>query len=140
MIQSIIDGIVAALLDAFPNVTRVYMEQVKQGLKEPCFILQLLTPTNEQFLGNRYFRTNLFSVQYIPQSTTDAKAECNGIIDGLFEALEYITVGGDLQRGTGMRSEYFDGVLTFFVNYNMFVKIETELDPMETLTLENQAN
>jgi hypothetical protein len=138
VIQSIIDGVVAALLDAFPDVT-VYDEQVKQGLKEPCFIVQIVNPTNEQFLGNRYFRTNLFSVQYIPKSTTDAKAECNRVTDVLFQALEYITVGGDLQRGEKMRGEYFDGVLTFFVNFNMFVKIEPELDPMETLKLGNQA-
>lgn len=138
MIQSIVDGVVAVLLGAFPDVT-VYDEQVKQGLKEPCFIVQIVNPTNEQFLGNRYLRTNLISVQYIPKSTTDAKAECNGVTDVLFQALEYITVGGDLQRGTNMRGEYFDGVLTFFVNFNMFVRIEPELDPMETLGIENQA-
>lgn len=139
MIQQIIDGVIVALQAAFPEVTRVYTEEVKQGFKEPCFILRLLNPTNEQFLGNRYYRTNLLSVQYVPESTTDAKAECYDVNDRLFRALEYITVGGDLQRGTNMNGEYFDGTLAFFVNFNMFIKIESELDPMEQLTVENQA-
>jgi hypothetical protein len=139
VIQEIIDGIVAALRTAFPEVTRIYTEQVKQGLKEPCFILQLVNPTSEQFLGNRHYRTNLFSVQYIPQSKTNVKAECYDVNDRLFQALEYITVGGDLQRGTDMRGEYFNGVLTFFVNFNMFVQFNPELDPMEELSVENQA-
>lgn len=137
MIQDILDGVVAALLEAFPGV-KVYTEQVKQGLKEPCFILRLLNPTSEQFFGNRYYRTNLFSVQYIPESTTDAKAECYDVNDRLFQALEYITVGGDLQRGTSMRGEYFDGVLTFFVNFNTFIKFNVKLDPMEELSVEHQ--
>jgi hypothetical protein len=138
VIQDIIDGVVAALLEAFPGV-KVYTEQVKQGLKEPCFILRLLNPTSEQFFGNRYYRTNLFSVQYIPESTTDAKAECYDVNDRLFQVLEYITVGGDLQRGTDMRGEYSDGVLIFLVNFNMFVQFSPELDPMEELSVENQA-
>ena len=133
MIQSIIDGIVAALLGAFPNVAKVYPEEVKQGLKKPCFIIRDLSPTNDQFLGRRYYRTNLFTIQYIPESVTDAKAECYRVNDGLSEALEYITVDGDLQRGTNMRGEYFDGVLSFFVNFNMFVYVEQANEPMETL-------
>jgi hypothetical protein len=137
VIQDILDGVVAALLEAFPGV-KVYTEQVKQGLKEPCFILRLLNPTSEQFFGNRYYRTNLFSVQYIPESTTDAKNECYNVNDQLFQALEYITVGGDLQRGTDMRGEYSDGMLTFFVNFNTFIRFDIKLDPMEELSVEHQ--
>lgn len=137
MIQLIIDGIIAALLGEFHN-TKVYTEQVKQGLQEPCFMIQCINPANELFLGNRYYRTNLFSVQYIPKSGTDAKAECYGVLDRLFLALEYITVGGDLTRGTGMRGEFVDGVLMFLVSYNMFIRIEPVTTLMEDLTIENQ--
>lgn len=138
MIQEIIDGAVAALLDAFPGI-KVYTEQVKQGLEEPCFILRVISPTNEQFLGNRYYRTNLLSVQYFAESETDAKAECYRVCDALFRVLEYVTVCGGPTRGTGMRGDVLDGVLTFTVNYNLFVRIKTEFDPMEDLTVENYA-
>ena len=122
MIQKITDGIIAVLLEAFPDIT-VYAEQVKQGLVDPCFIVRCLTPRNEKFLGNRYYRENLFTVQYIPESDTDAQAECYAVNEILWQILEYIKVDGDLLRGTGMRSEYNDGILTVMVNYNMFVYV-----------------
>lgn len=139
MLNLIFDGIVAKLIEAFGDGYKIYQEQVKQGLKTPCFLISCVNPTNEQFLGNRYYRTNLFSVQYFPQSNTDAKAECWEVQDTLYEALEYINVGEDLQRGTGMRGEFVDDILTFFVSFNMFVYKPTDEDVMETLTVENQA-
>jgi hypothetical protein len=139
MIQKIIDGIIAALRAAFPEVTRVYAEEVKQGFKEPCFVLRLANSANERFLGSRSRRTHLFAVQYVPKSDTNAKAECYDVHDRLFEALGHITVDGDLRRGTNLHGEYFDGVLTFFANFDAFFAVESELDPMELLTVENQA-
>jgi hypothetical protein len=132
VIQNIVDGIVAALLEAFPGV-RVYTEQIKQGLIEPCFIVRLVTPASERTLGERFKRTHLFSVQYIPASETAARAECYGVQDTLFHALEYIAVSGDLVRGTGMRGEVINDVLNFTVNYNLYVVTPVEATPMEEL-------
>jgi len=55
------------------------------------------------------------------------------------DALEYITlINGDLVHGTEMHYEVIDGVLHFFVNYNLFVKkAEIPVDGMETLTVNN---
>jgi hypothetical protein len=139
MLDKIVDGIVEKLKEAFPDVLKIYTEQVKQGFTEPCFVVNLVNPTNTQFLGNRHYRTNLFSVQYFPESGADAKTECYSVQDALFQSLEYINVGDDLQRGTGMTGNFVDGVLVFNVNYNMYVYSEPEFDPMETLRVENEA-
>ena len=120
MINKIIDGISLQVADSFGDGYKIYTEQVKQGLKEPCFFIICVNPTNNQVLGNRYFRNNLFCVQYFP-SSNEPKAECNSILDDLYHALEYITVDGKLIRGTKMHGELVDGVLNFFVNYDMFV-------------------
>ena len=53
-------------------------------------------------------------------------------------ALEYITVGGDLMRGTNMRGNVLDSALTFLVNYNLFVTVQQSVEPMEELTLKPQ--
>ena len=135
MIQAITDGIIAALLSVFPGVT-VYFEQVKQGLKEPCFIVRCVSPTSERRLGSRRYRRNLFSVQYIPESGTDANAERYAVLEALFQLLEYITVNGDLMRGTEMRGEMVGGALTFLVNFNMFTKKTEETEPMEELKID----
>ena len=131
MIQDIVNGIIAAILGAFPGAD-IHDEKVKQGFETPCFIIRCLNPLSEQFLGKRYYRENLFSVQYIPGDDENANSECYKVQDVLFRALEYITVTGDLQRGTNMRGEVIDGVLTFLINFNMFISVEP-LEPLEEL-------
>mgnify|MGYP000801805600 FL=1 len=48
--------------------------------------------------------------------------------------LEWITVTGDLVRGSKMKSEIVDGVLNFFVNYDMFVYRKVDSVPMEDVS------
>jgi hypothetical protein len=133
MIQSIVDGISEKLNSAFGDEYKIYTESVKQGLKEPCFFIQLVNPVNRRELGRRFFRENLFCIQYFPKSRDAPKSECYQMQDDLFIALEYITVDGDLQRGIRMRGEFVDGVLTFFINYNLYVMMTEETTPMEFL-------
>ena len=124
MINKIIDGISVAIDSKFGESYEIYTESVEQGLKEPCFSILCLNPTIEQFLGKRYFRTNQFCVHYFP-SSNEKQFECLSVMEGLMTALKVITVDGDLIRGTKMNGEIVDGVLSFFVNYDMFVYEET---------------
>lgn len=130
----IVDGICKALSEEFGSDYEIYTEDVHEGLVEPCFTVRLLKPSQEQFLNNRYYQTHLFCIHYFPKSD-DANDECFDVSDRLNECLEYITVDGDLIRGTNMNSEMTDGVLSFFVNYDMFViKKRDEVPVMETYT------
>lgn len=133
MIQSIVDGISEKLNSVFGDGYKIYTESVKQGLTEPCFFIRLVNPVNRRELDRRFFRENLFVIQYFPKSRDEPKAECYQMQDALYLALEYITVVGDLQRGVKMRGELVDGVLNFFVNYNMYVILTEEKTPMEEL-------
>ncbi len=137
MINKLISGISEAIYAEFGAAYKIYKEAVKQGLKEPCFLISCLNPTNEQFLGNRYFRTNQFAVQYFP-STDKVNEECNGVQERLFMALELIDVDGDLTRGTSMHGELTDGVLHFFVNFDFFMKKVVTQDAMDELEVENR--
>lgn len=125
MINRIIDGIVDAVTSEFGDAYEVYTESVEQGLQEPCFSVLCLNPTIEQFLGKRYFRTNQFVIHYFP-SSYEKRSECNAVLERLFGAMEIITVDGDQVRGTKMNGEVVDNVLSFFVNYDMFVYKEAE--------------
>ena len=135
MINKIIDGISVAINSEFGDPYEIYTDSVGQGLTEPCFSILCLNPTIEQFLGKRYFRTNQFCVHYFP-SSSEKQSECLSVTERLMTSLETITIDGDLVRGTKMNSEIVDGVLSFFVNYDMFVyKKETELSPsMESIS------
>jgi hypothetical protein len=123
VIQSIIDGICRKLKSEFGDGFRIYTESIKQGLSEPCFYIQALEPASTQFFGKRYFRRHPFIIQYFPESGRP-KEECNKVQEKLYLALEHIAVNGDLTRGEKMHGEYSDGVLNFFVNYDMFVYVK----------------
>lgn len=124
MINKIIDGISIAINSEFGDSYEIYTESVEQGLKEPCFSILCMNPKIEQFFGKRYFRTNQFCIHYFPESD-EPRSECNAVMERLFGCLETITVDGDLCRGTEIHTEFVDDVLSFFVNYDMFVYKET---------------
>ena len=138
MINKIIDGISIAINSEFGDDYEIYMESIEQGLKEPCFSILCLNPTIEQFLGQRYFRTNQFCIHYFPKSS-ERQYECNEVAERLFECMEFITVDGDLVRGNSLHTEISDGVLSFFVNYDLFIRKTEEVAIMEILKLETES-
>lgn len=134
MINKIIDGISVAIGLEFGDSYEIYTESVEQGLIEPCFSILCLNPKIDQKLGKRYFRTNQFCIHYFP-SSDEKRSECQTVIERLIGALEIITVNGDLCRGTSMHFEIEDGVLSFFVNYDMYVYKEESAElAMETVS------
>lgn len=136
MVNDLIDGISIKLNQVFGDRKRIYSESVKQGLKEPCFFIAVLNPLQTQVIGNRYFRQHPFDIHYFPE-LQDNNNELHGMASDLFNALEYIALeNGDLVHGKEMHYEIVDGVLHFFVDYNMYVKkVEVPADNMETLTV-----
>ena len=119
MINKIIDGISVAINSEFGDGYEIYTESIEQGLNEPCFSILCLNPMINQKLGRRYFRKNMFCIHYFPESN-QKQSECHSVIEKLMYALEMIEVDGDKCRGTEMHGEVIDGVLSFFVNYDMF--------------------
>jgi hypothetical protein len=134
MITAIIYALSVAINAEFGESYEIYTESVEQGFSEPCFSIICLNPRIDQKLGKRYFRTNMFCVHYFP-SSDEKRSECHSVAERLFGALEYITITGDLCRGTNMRYEISDDVLLFFVNYDLFVrKDEASEQFMESVT------
>jgi hypothetical protein len=134
MINSIIESISISLNAEFGDGYTIYTESVEQGLDEPCFFLSCINPTSRVFLGKRYFRESQFCIQYFPADKGQAKEECNAVAERLFLCLEYTTVTGDLVHGTKMKYEVVDGVLDFFVNYDLFVYKVAASDTMEEIS------
>lgn len=136
MIHSIVSGISVALNREFGDGCRIYAEEVKQGLEEPCFFISCLRPAYRSLCKNRYFRENLFSVQYFPAEVGREREECHEVAERLFSCLEWICVGGVPVRGTKRNIEFTDGVLNFFVNYDLLVRREEKPERMEEIAEE----
>lgn len=138
MINDLINGISIKLRSAFGSGYKIYKEEVKQGLVEPCFNIVVLEPSQEAKLPNRYLRSYPIDVHYFPKTNT--KNEMYEVAEQLLIELEYVTVLDNLCKGTKMRYEIVDGVLHFFVNYDFFVKKEVvKQDNMEELTVNSKA-
>ena len=137
MINSIIEAISIALNKEFGDDYEIYMEEIKQDLKEPCFFVQCLNPDNNLFRDKRYFRTNPFCIQYFPKTVDEIQRECNDVAERMWQCLEYITIYSEDNplRGTDENYEVIDGVLNFFVNYNLFLRKVEEETPMDDVSI-----
>ena len=135
MINSIIEAISRSLNEEFGDDYETHMEEIKQGLKEPCFFIACLNPTNNLFIGKRYERTNQFCIQYFPKSP-QRQRECADVAERMYDCLEYITIDDDTKpiRGSRMNHQMVDEVLNFFVNYDFFTVKTEEQTAMGTMT------
>ena len=134
MMNGIIAGIGKALSDEFKDTYQIYMEQIPQGFKEPCFFIKMLKLDEKQMVGERYFRRYFFDVRYYPDKHKKSQSIW-GVADRLQDILEMIkTPEGHLLRGTDRNAEVEDNVLHYFVSYNMFViKPKNREEYMENL-------
>lgn len=134
MINSIIEEISRVIREEFGSRYTNYMEEVKQDLKEPCFFILCLKPADKLFLKNRYYRTNQFCIQYFPEDRYNKRRECNDTAERLLRCLKWLKILGKQVMGRNMEYEIVDGVLHFFVDYDMYVEQREELLPrMEEL-------
>lgn len=118
---------------AFGAGYKIYQNDVEQGFKEPCFFIAVLKPDISPLQKNRFMNRNPLDVHYFPTSGRN-NAELFAMAGDLMECLEFITLpNGDVLHGTSMSYEVQDGVLHFFVNYNLTLRRETEETAMETL-------
>ena len=136
MINEIIKGVSMKLNAAFGAGYKIYQNDVEQGFKEPCFFIAVLKPDIAPLQKNRFMNRNPLDVHYFPTSRRN-NSEMFKVAGDLMECLEFITLpNGDVLHGTSMSYEVEDGVLHFFVNFNLTLSRPSEETPMETLDVD----
>ena len=120
----------------------IYVENVAQYLKRPCFLINLITSDLNMKLKPRYSFGSLFDVMYF-SNQKDSYKDCLNKGCELFDALEYITIKADtadspkednnlLIRGTKMNFDILDNILHFRVSYNLILENKSDIiDMME---------
>ena len=112
---------------------KIYMEEVKQGLKTPCFFISHLNTSKTELLNSRAKRANTFEIMYIP---LNGKQEINNVLDALLDGLKFVTdTHGNIYHGINMSSEVVDNVLHLQVNYNYTTIEQTVRDSMESVSI-----
>ena len=140
MLNDILHAVTVRLDETFnhtDNAVAIYTDSVKQGLTKPCFFVSFIRTSMKQVIGRRYYSSNPLSVQYIPVEEEETE-HLYEIAETLTEELEWIQLkNGDLLHGTSMERYVEDGVLTFLVDYNLYMyRKGTAEDMMEELEIE----
>ena len=132
-LTAINDGVSLKLNETFGDEYTIYPEEVRQGLKRPCFFIELLNPSSRKERDLTYIRENSYCIHFFPKSTNEPKTECYQMLESLYMTLEYINVDGNLVRGVRMMGEIHDGILQFNVDYNMRIRKIYNPEMMQTL-------
>lgn len=132
MINKIVDGISNALNQEFGDEHEIYQNNVMQGLDEPCFFIAALEPSKDQLLQNRFLQRNPFDVHYFPKRWDDNR-EMQEVAERMLDCLEWI-IPEEPIRGTEIRWQIEDGVLHFFVSYNVVRNRMIQKDLMQEIT------
>ena len=135
MINEILKGIAKSLRDEFGESLNIYLNEVEQGLIEPCFFISVLNPDVKQVLGRRYVLNCPVSVQFI---SGEDREVINTQGSRLFNCLELISVSGDLVRGRNMSYSINEDILTFTVTYNIYFYKKQSEEFMEKLKQETE--
>lgn len=134
MVNEILTAVTKQLGTTFGTSYRYYVEDVEQGLKKPCFTVDLLLPLLRSRSSVLYDRTMPLVIHYYSDSKTDLKKDCYSMAEQIVECLEYLPFDDSLLRGKDISWQIVDDVLQVFVTYKfMTMRVENVEDSMETL-------
>lgn len=141
IVNDLISSVSRAIFGEFGEEYKIYAESVEQGLEEPCFFVQCINSSLTEQLGGQFFMENLFCIQYFPKEKLHPVSECIRVSERLYSCLEYVSFEGNPIRSIKKNYEIHDGILNFFLNYNMFVRMENskkvpEMKKLEKIILE----
>lgn len=76
---------------------------------------------------------NSFVIQYFPLSEDRTAEECHDVAERMMLCLRTVGVSGQILHGYGMNYRVEGGVLSYFVNYNFFIRRERTVTYMESM-------
>jgi len=129
MIDKIIDAVANALHTEYATY-KIYTERVKQGLIEPCFYISVIDSTRKRVHTNRYLENNNFDILYFPLKSEN-NSEMQSVANELYHVCEFISIDDDKFKGFDMKHQVIDGVLHFFVSYNLYLTKALTVDDVE---------
>ena len=117
MVNSILNAVTKQLGSTFGGGYRYYVENVEQGLKQPCFTVDVLNPLERSKSPVLYDRTMPLVIHYFSDSVTNAKEDCYAIAERAVECLEYLPFLNTTLRGENISWQLTDDVLQIFITY-----------------------
>lgn len=98
---------------------KIYDEEIKQGLKTPAFFVKVLKISHDHLIDKRYKRYHSFDIHYFVSDSYKRNYEVNNIAELLYRNMELLQFQDFYIRGHNMSHEYFEGILHFFIDYDL---------------------
>lgn len=120
-----VDGISEAVLNEFGTEYDFVGNISQSGTEQGSFYIHSYEGSREAMLAMQYKSKNSFTIYYYPKSVDAYTEELGSTCERLYDCLEYIKESDNLIRGINMRSEVYEGVLHFFVDYYLNLQKES---------------
>lgn len=120
MTNDICGALGRAIRAEFGDEYLIYDEEVKQGLRTPCFFVGCGESREKQYTGGRFLSENRFVIRYLPKDGNRKRHECEEVSQRLFNCLLWLETKDGLLMGRKMSGGYEKGELSFYVNYDFF--------------------
>ena len=140
MVNSILNAVTKQLGTTFGTSYRYYVENIEQGLQQPCFTVDVLIPSQRSKSPTLYDRTMPLVIHYFSDSENNLKQDCYNIAERVLECLEYLPYKTTLLRGEDVSWQITDDVLQIFITYEFATQLlqeevpERMEDMLETVT------
>jgi hypothetical protein len=139
MMVKIRDAVISILKNKFPN-HNIYDEKVVQGLKRPCFFVDLLPIDFNQETPNKQVISIIVDIQYM--SLEDTKLKNLEMAESLGTTFPVITLPDGIRiRPKEGRYELFDGILHYLFDLDFLVfgnKEDTEEELIGKINLDRE--
>lgn len=130
-----------ALAEEFGKNIPIYAEEVKQGVKKPCFFIKTESVKEIPYIGERFLRKCRLLITFYPEDGSGKHAECERTAERLFDCLKFIDTGDRPVMGREMSFEIKDGRLLFHVEHNEFMyRAKPQIPMMEILKQKRKEN
>lgn len=127
MINKLLNSVTKKLGTTFGSKYNYYVEDVKQGLKKPCFTVDVIVPLQRSKSPVLYDRTMPLVVHYFSDSK-NLKNDCYLMGEQIVECLEYLPFENNLIRGENISWQLVDDVLQVFITYKFTTVKDNPID------------
>lgn len=129
MINSITEAVSKAIHETFGNGYKIYKEDVKQGIKTPCFIIFIADSSCTKLRGEYDVWTFTMNIVYMPSDINHVQRECNEVKEKLRRCLDVITMKDKSKtRGSAIDFVISDDTLVMMIAYKIMTRTQREND------------
>lgn len=119
MVNKILNAVTKHLGESFGNSYKYYVEDVKQGLKKPCFTIDVLETNGRSRSMIQYDKTIPLVIHYFNDNKETIKKDSYNMGEQLSETLEYLPIEDTFLRGESISYHMVEDVLQLFVTYRV---------------------